>query len=202
MAEEDRKSALVSMFESQAAREQTEKTFICLGVSRGGTSAVGGVMQRLGIFMGEDLPNNYEDPDFINKGLVPMCATVEARNAAHPVWGWKTPHAANYLERLLPDVRNPHLIVVFRDTVATMKAHMRWHNRSQQLAVHEIMMQQQKNWFLLERWQVPTALVSYEKAILAPEVFVRQMADFLSVPQPDAAALQDIADFLRPGSYK
>jgi len=202
MAKDNSKSALVQMYASDEARDNAEKTFICLGVARGGTSAVGGVMQRLGVQMGENLTNNYEDLDFINKNQAHMRAAVEKRNEAHSVWGWKAPNAANYLEMLLPSVRNPHLIVVFRDTVATMKAHVRWHNRSQQLAVHEIMLQQQKNWFLLERWQIPTALVSYEKAILAPEVFVPQMADFLSVPQPDAEGLQGITEFLSPGSYK
>ncbi len=190
------------MNETDDARNQDEKTFICIGVARGGTSAVGGVMQRLGIFMGEDLPNNYEDPDFINRSLPHMKAVTARRNETWPIWGFKAPHAANFLEHLLPEIRNPHLIVVYRDLVATMKAHVRWHNRSQMFAIHEIMLQQQKNWFLVERWKLPTALVSYEKAILAPNVFIHNMADFIAVPRPEGEDLKKIADFLGPGSYK
>ena len=114
----------------------------------------------------------------------------------------RTVRAANYLENLLPVLRNPHLIVVYRDLVATSKAHVRWHNRSQVFATQEILMQQQKNWFLVERWRVPTALVSYEKTILAPNVFIHNLADFMSVPRPEGDAQESLAEFLSPGSYK
>lgn len=200
--DENRSGGIETMYASEEARLLTEKTFICIGVARGGTSAVGGVMQRLGIFMGEDVPNNYEDPDFVHKPMPHMKETVARRNESHAVWGFKAPNAANYLEVLLPTIRNPHLIVVYRDLVATMKAHVRWHNRSQMFAIHEIMLQQQKNWFLVERWKLPTALVSYEKAILAPNVFIHNMADFIAVPRPEGEDLEKIADFLGPGSYK
>lgn len=202
MNDESRRRAIVTMHTSEAARAAPEKTFICIGVARGGTSAVGGAMQRLGVFMGTDLPENYEDPDFVAKPLPHMKATIAQRNRDHQVWGFKAPSAANYLEHLLPGLRNPHLVVVYRDLVATMKAHVRWHNRSQMFAAHEIMMQQQKNWFLVERWKVPTALVSYEKTVLAPDLFARALAEFLDVPQPETAALQDLAAFLSPGRYK
>jgi len=160
-------------------------------------------MQRLGINMGDNLPNNYEDPRF-GPGLPPakMRETIDARNRDHPVWGWKFPAAANYLEGLLPSLRNPYLVVVFRDVAATMKAHIRWHNRTVVHAAQEILLQQQKNWFLVERWRVPTLLVSYEKALLAPDLFAVELARLTGMPAPDDALLADIVGFLAPGSYK
>jgi len=202
MSEENRKSALVPMYLDPEAQGKERKTFICIGVPRGGTSAVAGLMQRLGIFMGEDLPNNYEDPEFIHKPPAHMKSVIEKRNQDHALWGWKFPAAANYLENILPHVENPHLVVVFRDLVATMKAHMRWHNRNQLFAAHEIILQQQKNWFLVERWKVPTAMVSYEKAILAPNLFTHDMATFLGQPLPGEEQQQEITEFLTPGRYK
>jgi len=197
----DRNSAIEVMHPRSDAAP-ARRTYVCLGVPRGGTSAVAGTMQRLGLFMGEDLPNNYEDPDFVGKPLPHMKEAVATRQAAHAIWGWKFPAAANYLENLLGLLDNPHLVVVTRDLVATMKAHRRWHNRGHLLAAHDIMLQQQRNWFLVERWKVPTAFVSYEKLILNPGLFIEEMAAFLSMPMPEAAVTQELETFLRPGSYK
>lgn len=201
MAKDNRISA-IELIHSTSDPVPERRTYVCLGVPRGGTSAVAGAMQRLGLFIGADLPNNYEDPDFVSKPPAVMKQTIAARQEAHDVWGWKFPAAANYLENLMPVLENPHLVVVFRDLVSTMKAHQRWHNRGQLLSVHEILLQQQRNWFLIERWKVPTAMVSYEKAILQPALFASQMADFLGMPQPEAETLEALVDFLKPGSYK
>ena len=39
------------------------RTYVCSGVTRGGTSAVAGAMRKLGVFMGDNLLNNHEDPE-------------------------------------------------------------------------------------------------------------------------------------------
>lgn len=201
MAKDDRHSAIERLYGAGAEKPQA-RTYVCFGVSRGGTSAVAGTMQRLGLFIGDNLPNNYEDPDFVGKPPPAMIETIAERQKTYAVWGWKFPSAANYLENLMPALENPHLILVSRDIVATMKAHRRWHNRGQVLAVHEILLQQQRNWFLIERWRVPTIMVSYEKAVLQPALFATQMAEFLGMPAPDDAAQAEITSFMQPGSYK
>ena len=158
---------------------------------------------RLGIFMGHDLANNYEDPSFgLGATSESMMDSIAARNADHDIWGWKFPAAASYLESLHGHLRNPHLVVVFRDLAATMKGHVRWHNREILHACHDVLMQQQKNWFLLERWRVPTFLVSYEKAILEPAFFATELAQLTGMPKPEGQALDDIIRFLEPGAYK
>jgi pimeloyl-ACP methyl ester carboxylesterase len=203
MLNSERESAIVPIFQNENNILHPKRTYVCFGVARGGTSAIAGTMQRIGIFMGADLPNNYEDANFgPGKSMADMRATIAARNADHTIWGWKFPAAANYLENLHTNLRNPYLIVVFRDAAATMKAHVRWHNRDIQHAAHEILIQQQKNWFLLERWRVPTLLISYEKAVLAPKMFARQLAQLTGMPEPGESTLSEIEEFLAPGSYK
>ena len=203
MSSTERSSAIVPMFCTDPGLLPPQRTYVCFGVARGGTSAVAGTMQRLGIFMGDDLPNTYEDPCF-GPGQSParMRETIARRNEAHAIWGWKYPVAANYLEGLTDALRNPCLVVVFRDMAATMKGHMRWHNRDIALAAQDILLQQQKNWFLLDRWRVPTLLVSYEKAMLDPRLFVQEFATHLGQPLPEGDALDRIVGFLAPGAYK
>ena len=203
MSQSERQSAIIPMFQAEGGKLHPNRTYICFGVARGGTSAVAGTLQRLGVFMGDDLPNNYEDRRFgPGQSAAQMRATITDRNTAHRVWGWKFPAAANYLEALHNSLRNPYLIVVFRDAAATMKAHVRWHNRDIQHAAHEVLMQQQKNWYLLERWRVPTLLISYEKALLAPRLFATELAQLTGQPTPKDQALAEIENFLAPGSYK
>lgn len=198
----DMRNDAVEIMHASTEPVPERRTFVCFGVARGGTSAVAGTMHQLGIFMGHDLPNNYEDQEFIGKPPRVLKETISARSAKHAIWGWKFPAAANYLEALMPELENPRLIIVYRDLIATMKAHRRLHSRGTELAIHEIMLQQQKNWFLSERWKVPTALISYEKIALYPGRFLEQIADFLGVDQPDEAKRDELIAFLQPGSYK
>lgn len=202
MTTDDRQSAVVQLNVGLKYRHKGRATFICGGAVRGGTSAVAGLMQRLGVFMGEDLGNNYEDPAFLGKPIVEMREVIQRRNAVHNVWGWKNPHVANYLDHLMPDLKNPRLVIVYRDMVATMRAHMRWHNRTSAQSAHELLLTFQRNWYLVDRLKLPTLLVSYEKLLLAPELFVEELADFIGVARPRGAALTELAEFLAPGSYK
>ena len=119
--------------------------------------------------------------------------------------GWKVflPRRTN-LEGLSNDLRNPYLVVVFRDMAATMKAHMRWHKREITLAAHEILMQQQKNWFLVE------TLAGADPADLLRESDPRAGAlragngRIFSVEPlvPEGDQLDRLVAFLSPGSYK
>ena len=203
MTSSERSSAIVPMLWNDAAAASPQRTYVCFGVARGGTSAVAGAMHRLGIFMGNDLPNNYEDPRFgPGQSAQKLRETIAERNAAHDIWGWKFPAAANYLEGLFDSLRKPCLVVVYRDVVATMKGHMRWHNRRLAAAAHDVLLQQHKNWMLIERWRVPTLLISYEKAVLEPGLFVQEMAGYLGREVPQGPTLEEIVAFLQPGAYK
>ena len=153
--------------------------------------------------MGNYFAYDYAGPPFVLYGAGHLFALgLIGALLALLVWGWKNPQAANHLENLLPGLENPHLVVVFRDLVATMKAHIRWHRRGQIYAAQDVMLQQQRNWYLIERWKVPTAMVSYEKAILARNRFIDDLAGFLSAPVPTGQARHEFLSFLEPGSYK
>src|SRR5687768_64110 len=90
-------------------------TVVILGVPRGGTTMVAGVAKRCGLSIGSRLPGNLEDPDFSISDVGRMERTIVARNASMKVWGWKYPRAASYLPELLPKLRNPRIIMVWRD---------------------------------------------------------------------------------------
>jgi tetratricopeptide (TPR) repeat protein len=172
----------IMLFEDGRPPADAAKTTIIFGINRGGTSAIAGLVRGFGFYLGPDLPVNNEDPSFTYQPIDRMKATIEARNADHQFWGWKFPRAVSYLDHLLDTVRNPMLILVVRDVVATALGLVRWDGRDQMSAVSEILDQLRKNIALVLRWRLPTLMVSYEKALARPDDILADLEAFLERP--------------------
>jgi len=183
----------------ESKRDERE-TYIVFGTARGGTSMVAGCMAGLGVHMGNNLPQNYEDPEFVNKPVESMKATIERKGLHHTRWGWKYPEASIYLDRLKLDIPNPRIIVVFRDLVAIASRQ----NISNGVDIENGLVNNslllQRNIALVLKWQVPTLLVSYEKAVSFKSEFLDELATFVDFELPEDRA--EIIDFMQPGSYK
>jgi len=188
--------------------DNSARTYVILGVPRGGTSMVAGVARLCGLMLGDDLPNNHEDVAFNvdslkRAGQDPFPAikqTIERRNAEHTVWGWKYPRAAHYLDEIRSGLRDPRLVVVLRDPVASAGRQVRRHGRDPMEVVREHHQIQARNIDLVSRWQVPSLLVSYERSIDRPAELVERLAAFLGLPVPDDP--ERVRRFVRPGTYQ
>lgn len=187
--------------------EASERTYVIFGLPRGGTTMVAGVARMCGLFIGEDLPVNAEDPKFnpltlAKKGggaIRNMRATVEMRNAEYPIWGWKYPAAAKYLPKLAKSLRNPCLILVFRDPVAIqLRNFAKGHDVLR--IINSAQKAQRRNWNIVKRFGMPALLVSYEKAVAEPEIFIEQICEFLKTEPP--ADIAPIVEYMKAGSYK
>jgi hypothetical protein len=189
---------------------QHEYTAAILGIPRGGTTMVAGIAQRLGLYIGENLGYKLEDPDFDKKPLHHMMNAIQSRNRAMRVWGWKFPEAALYLENLMPHIRNPRIVVVWRDpfTAAVRRVTASQKKSDQQLdgtrevlkVVGAMVRRQMTNISLLAATQCPIYFISYEKAIRRRAQFIEQFAGFLGLPVP--SNLDDLLEFMEPESYK
>ncbi len=187
-----------------------EYTVVIIGMPRGGTTMVAGVAQRLGLNIGDNLAFNLEDEDFDRKSLAHMRAAVTERDARMPVWGWKFPTASNYLAKLVPHLRNPRFVVVWRDplTAAMRSVEQLMEQGLPQLAetkrslnaVETMVNRQMNNLALLRKAEVPALLVSYEKSVRRRQEFVEQFAGFIGLPVPADTA--EILAFMEPESYK
>jgi hypothetical protein len=193
-------SASVTLFDDKKSSPESPRTVIVMGVNRGGTSMVAGAVRGFGIFLGDNLPVNNEDPDFTYKSVPHMTAAILARNAKYQSWGWKFPMAAHYLEELLPVIRNPVFVIVARDVAATAGALTRWDNRSRSAAISEALIQTQMNFVMALRWQVPTLFVSYERAANDPELLLQELGSFLDLKV--TVDHERMIDFMARGSYK
>ncbi|PHR59692.1 MAG: hypothetical protein COA47_09340 [Robiginitomaculum sp.] len=199
-----------------APDENADKTVIVLGAARGGTSMVAGLVRLLGISMGERIdPPTNEDLDFI-EGREPLTAIpdakhpeheqvlqrllqlVKTRNQQHSIWGWKDPLGFVYIAPLLAHIRNPHLVVVFRDFYSISAREL----TDTHTDTLETLSRAQNNyaWLLevLKRREAPALLTGYEKAILHPEQFATDLCEFLGM-EAKPEFLQAAREFIEPG---
>jgi len=192
------------------------KTIVVLGAARGGTSMVAGLVRMLGIDMGERLdPPTNEDLDFI-EGREPLIAItdskhpehtpvlerllgiVNARNQKHGDWGWKDPLAFVYVAPLIPFLRNPHFVVIFRDLFSVSARE----KVATGVDTMGTLSRAQKNyaWIqeVLKRREAPALITGYEKVLLYPETYARDLQAFLG-QAPDEKFVQDAVAYIKPG---
>lgn len=191
-------------------------TTIIFGVARGGTTMAARVISSLGIDLAQGSNINFEDEQFnLQKlGLHPrrdeqqltahLLNRIEKRNSLHNHWGWKYPNAAAYLPLILEQVRNPRLICILRDPLASSSRELRADAINQpdneERRLRQAIRAIETNIALIHQSDHPTLMVSYEKAIQHPEAFVRALGLFLGIdtpPQTVEAALAQI----KPGGY-
>lgn len=191
------------------AAAEAPRTVVCFGTPRGGTSMVAGTIAGLGVFMGPDLPKNIEDPMFnpdVDKALsmedfkARLPDVIAQRNNAHRVWGWKYPRANRYVEEILPQLRNPHLVLVYRDPVPATARAKPEDDRAVFRELRRRLRMEMDNLQIAQRAKCPTLMVSYERASRNPEEFIAQLAEFLQLTPPDD--LGPLLAFMEPGSYK
>ncbi len=193
----------------QPRLETEARTYVVFGVPRGGTTMIAGLARMCGLDIGDNLPKNCEDPAFNldillksmsrEEAIAAMAATIAQRNAGRTVWGWKFPAAGRYLQGLQASLRDPHLICVFRDPAATFTRNVR-RGVDPFSALKRAEEMQRRNVNILSEWQVPSLVVSYEKAVKRPEATVEAMAAFLGRPQP--ADMRAVVEYMQPGDYK
>ncbi len=205
------------------------RTFVVLGVPRGGTSFVAGALRLAGVFMGDEVdPANNEDRAFNFHGgnfsaltspgrkeeyLAIIRKTIHTRNSTHLVWGWKDPLSALYIDDILPDLVNPHFIFVTRDTTAAVMRE-RIEISGSMGKDSETDLYLDKTWNALKLYQAsvaaiararaPTFFVSYEKAIRNKEDFALQLLRFVTgtnaYSSKHKSVLKEITIYTREGA--
>jgi hypothetical protein len=157
-----------------------------VGLTRSGTSMLSSLLQTLGVYMGDAVDKAvYEDVEvarYIDAGdFKGLSSFASARNAKHAVWGFKRPNAYKVLPELVPLLRQPRLIVMFRDVLAiAMRNHV-----SMQMDVIPALPRYVREYEELVRnialLQCPMLLVSYEKFIQFPEESISRTAAFAGI---------------------
>jgi hypothetical protein len=164
-------------------------TIVITGTPRGGTTMVAECLATLGLPIGAPVPPevgqfNMEDREFMKllhmeqPGPIDMSrlrALIRCRNQQHSVWGFKLPMALNSLPVLLQELRNPRFILVFRDVVAVSIREAIAMRSEAFFAMRRALRWQERMIDFAEDSPAPCQLVSYEKALQFPELFLDAM---------------------------
>ncbi len=183
-----------------APREQ--RTLVVLGTARGGTSAVAGALDRLGLFTGAlSAGPVFEDVNLANaieSGDAEQAREViDTYNGEHPVWAFKRPRLLYHVQDVHALFRNPVYIVVFRDVFAAAQRTRISGGVDIFLTMDKLLADNERIIDFLDSTQPNALLVSYEKLMANPALLVDRLIDLL--PQPiDATARQAAIDFIRP----
>lgn len=169
------------------------RTVVVAGIPRGGTTMVAECLVNLGLPMGvpTPAPYNFEDPEFQDllhlESPGPLDqprleSLIERRNAANPVWGFKFPLAINSLGILERALRNPQFILVFRDVAAAAARETISAGIGVTYAMRRGLLLQGRMIAFAESSRAPCMLLSYEKALQFPDVFVNLLVSWCALP--------------------
>lgn len=197
------------------ALQEEMRGCLVFGAPRGGTSMVAGALRILGVDMGDRQGHgNNEDLDIqeargpvgemadpagsaLVAALERMIPVIEKRAAADRPWGWKDPHGVFYAPQIEPLLKQPRMIAVFRDPqAAAQRVHMLTGMPLLDALEDTLNLYQRARAYLSETG-LPAAIVSYEKALVRPELFVEQLIGFCGL-SPESQQIEAAVEFCYP----
>lgn len=179
-------------------------TAIVTGAFRGGTSYIAEQLAECGVPLGDEfspvtpLPHyvSYEDADlalaldpliddFANQQgeyLPLLQEKIAHRDARYDLWGFKKPAAAFVMDRLLSLFRNPHLIAVVRDPLAShQSAALHGVTEPGRLSIPDCRAHFAAVMELVDRPRCPTLAISYERSKDRPGEVREAIKEFLGL---------------------
>lgn len=180
---------------------QKEKTVILVGINRTGTSATAAMIHSMGIDMDGSEDGHFERPYFKN-GIIDtelLREQIERLNQRHYHWGLQANPNITQIEKIADMVRNPWLIVVMRDPVATLTRWSSIESINEPIGnLDKILDQQRRLVGILRIVTMPAIAISFERLRLMPKKVARSVSLLLNV-SPD---LNQVVKVINPeGGY-
>lgn len=182
-------------------KNESDKTFVVVGVARGGTSIVAGALHHLGMFMGTAQAPVYEDLRlslaYEKQSKEKFEAVVANYNDKHSVWAWKRPSTLNDLPKLAKKLRNPHFIFVFRDFLSVANRNVISMKQGVRGGLSTALKDYTKIIKFIEKSEYPAFFVSSEKAVKHKEDFVEALCEFCQL-RPTEEQRNNALNFISP----
>lgn len=166
-------------------QQERNRTYVVVGVERGGTSMVAGVMRALGVNMGTTAGLNHEDPRFISDDLDKQRKAIRVNNKSSEVWGFKMPKAALSLDFYASELRNPCFVVVFRNIASIADSWQQRGTGSYLGSIDRAVRYYSAISDFLHNTKRPVIIVNYERATEMREETVAGLAAFAGIELTD-----------------
>ncbi|MCP9835117.1 hypothetical protein KBY95_12395 [Cyanobium sp. Aljojuca 7A6] len=159
-------------------------TVVVAGLGRSGTSMLAAVLKTAGICMGEQTAIGTHEDQQLATLLQPrkrreLRRLIEQRNQNYTLWGFKLPSRQILEPSLFSLLRRPYLVVIFRDILAIAGRRQISKGESLQCQLTQSLSEYRRLVRFLDRIDHPCLLISYEKALLDPDLLVDQLDHFL-----------------------
>ncbi|MCP4748085.1 MAG: hypothetical protein GY874_18405 [Desulfobacteraceae bacterium] len=178
------------------------RTFIVLGAPRGGTSMIAGLLRLFGIYMGNKLGHQHEDPQFRKETtLDTKIDQIEKNNKSHKKWGWKLPNTIYYYEDIKNHIINPVFVVIYRNPLSIAMSSADRDNRDFRFKLAEVPINHYRKMHNLisNNPDVPSVMISYDEAIRQNKKknFLINFAKFLNLSFTEKV-MKDAIEFINP----
>lgn len=183
-----------------------EKTVIVLGLGRGGTSAMSGILRILGVAMPDTThPLKHEWSPVVYDGVVVDRDKTRLRIAEiddkHSVWGWKSPKDIFTVGQFETMLCKPHYIVIFRNVFDVCASSKRYEGLPYEALMPDVAAVLSEIARFISTNTSPLALASFERVVADPVDTVRELADWLDI-SPSDETLDRVIRFVSEKRYR
>jgi hypothetical protein len=186
-----------------ATRAVAEKTLLITGLARSGTSMLAALLQAAGVWLGDHVyqPIN-EDAEITQmlraRDFTRLDALIAQQDAMAAIWGFKMPDLHQFLQHdEMSRFRNPHLLVIFRDPVAVAARNALSEHIDGTQAIVEATAAMHSLTQFARVSHLPFLLLSYEKALVFPRMFIDNVLGFCGIAM-DEAGRTDLLGHVQP----
>jgi len=179
-----------------------KRPVVVIGTARGGTSMVSGVLDKLGLFMGQRAASPvYEDlhlsEAFEKEDDEATIKIINEYQINHTIFGWKRPSSIDNLDRVEKLFDGPKYIFIFKDifSIANRNSISMFSDTVQ--GMEKALTQYSKVISFIKEKKPEAMLVSYEKVMMNREEFVRALDKFCGLNASDKA-INDSINFIDP----
>ncbi len=185
----------------RARPQDTVKTIVITGVPRGGTTFGASLVSHLGVpfsGLGEEdrVGSRYSHAGLMGTfGTEEFAAHAREIDRGRDVWAFKHPAAISQQEFVINNVRNPHLIIVFKEPLSVaMRAISIKEKDMADLPkqVGSVLKHYLEAVQFVESSALPILLLSYDRAMRDLPAAVEGVGEFLGKEDFDPVALADM----------
>jgi hypothetical protein len=154
-------------------RSPKQKTVIVFGVGRGGTSAVAGVLRELGVVMpgAHPLKHEWSPVCYHGDGSVDAestSANLRHANKLYDIWGWKSPKDAFCFDQFQSYVRNPVLVIIYRNLLDAALSGARYGEFDWEICMEDYAAAQAQLSKIIKYNAQPIVVLGYERLVREP----------------------------------
>jgi hypothetical protein len=109
----------------------------------------------------------------------------EAKSKSH-IWGWKKPSTSLLIELFLPYLKNPHMVVVFRNILGNARSMVNFTRHKEKISIHKAMSNAIFTYqmilnFLSRHPELPVIFIAFEEIIQDPVKESQKIAEFVGL---------------------